>query len=420
MTVPPQPKLPVAMMIDALTWYRKPGMQRLILKYLDPDDTLHIEAELNFDTWPDRELAVALEEQIRAHGLLEQAVTGMRNLQAGAPDLNELATALGVATPGHNGMAAPAVPEAVRGEVIRFSAVFGERRSGFQYVSAYKDLHDQLHTLQQMEEGVRQAADRFRAQPDQPDELIGVARTVLALAKKARRSFKVLKEPRRVRAWLGELGWTAGMLHAAARRHDPVLVANHVETLRRLPGQRLSDVNSELLDRIEAVGPNELADRAGKILAKLTPEGPAAQDFASHLRLTLGQFREQCRELKQLMDRHDACQEFETVVALATATRGAIPPGQIHGWAKARDGLENVYLEPGDRRGDKVVAAAKEYEAAAGNGPVVARELYQLLEVLRPLFNDIDKRLLGLTDRLVQSAAYLDVQLRNAANVHHD
>jgi hypothetical protein len=419
MTVPSQPKLPVAMMIDALTWHRNAGMRKLVVKYLDPDEAFRIEAELNFDRWPDRELAVALEDQIRAHGLVQQAVAGMRALQAGAPDLDELETALGVKKPGQNGSTAPAVPNAVRGEVIRFSAVFGERRPRFQYVSAYKDLHDHLHTLQRMEDGIRQAAERFHVHPDQPDEMVGVAKAVIALAKKARRSFKVLKEPRRVGQWLGEFGRGAGLLLAAAMRHDPVQVAEQVEGLSRLPGQRLSDVNNELLDSIDGLKPDELAVRVGDILTKLTPTGSAAPGFVDHLRLTLGQFREQCAELHRLMNDHDACQEFETVVALAAATRGAIPPVQIYGWAKARDGLATVTLEPGDGRGRNVIEAAKAYETAAGTQPVAAEELNKLLESFRPLFTEIDKRLLGLTDRLVQSAAYLNVQLGNFANVNH-
>jgi hypothetical protein len=421
MTVAPQPKSPQALMIDALIWYGPDRMRELIIRHLDPGRQLRIEAELNFAKWSPMQLAMELETQIRAHGLLEQAVRGMRELQSDAPNLEGLAVALGVAPPGQTSPAGRSVPDAIRDEAISFSAVFADRRPQFRCLSAYKDLHDQLHTLQGMEEGIRLAAGRFRNRPDQPKELLEVAAALTDLAVKARRNYEALKKPRRVGKWLPAFEGAAGELRRAAENNDTTPVAAQVETLQGLPGQYLSDLNIALLESIEQLGLDELAERMGTILAGLTSQGSAASDFTAALSFTLGQFRDSCSKLDRVMADHDACQEFENVVMLAVSNRGAIPPAQIPGWAKARHQLAAVVPEPGDVRAAQAAQAAERFEAAAagGDAQAAARELAQLLVMFRPLFNEIDKKLLALTDRLVQSAAYLDVQLRNAANVTH-
>src|SRR3954451_13737998 len=94
--VRPEARNPSAMMVDALLWYDVSGMQDLIRKYLDPDDVLQIDADLNFDNWPPKRVATELAKLIQAHDLIDKAVLGMRKLQARAPDLNVLASALGV------------------------------------------------------------------------------------------------------------------------------------------------------------------------------------------------------------------------------------------------------------------------------------------------------------------------------------
>src|SRR5262249_43361024 len=59
----------------------------------------------------------------------------------------------------------PPDPNLVRTQVIEFRAVFGERRRWFNYLRASKKLHDILHKLQALQEGIAQAIERFRAQP---------------------------------------------------------------------------------------------------------------------------------------------------------------------------------------------------------------------------------------------------------------
>jgi hypothetical protein len=406
-------------MIAALAWYGPDRMRQLIYQHLDPNGILGIEGELNFQNWPPKQLAVELESKIRAHGLLEQAVQGMIQIQAVAPDLRELGEALGVAAPGVTGSVASAIPASLRDEVIRFNIVFNDRRPQFQYLSAYKDLHDLLHTLQGMEEGISQAGRRFRERPNHPDELRAVANDINALAAKARRNYEVLNAPRRVGKWLEVLEQAASGLHLAAETNDPKPVTAQVEALRRLPGLNLYDLNIDLLESIERVNPNELARRMGTILDGLAPIQSVGKDFIASLRRTLSEFRDLCDKIPRVMDEHDACQAFETVVALAADNRGAILPEHINGWAKARDGLAAVVPEPGDTRAATVAKAAEQFEAVAKgeNGPAIARELANLLGMFRPLFNEIDKKLLALTDHLVCLAAYIDVQLRNAAHV---
>jgi hypothetical protein len=193
-----------------------------------------------------------------------------------------------------------------------------------------------------------------------------------------------------------------------------------LEELRRMPGQNQNDLNEDLFACIERLNPDDLANRIGRIHARLTRPGEAITPFVAELSAGLDRFRDACERLRRVMADHDACQAFETVVALAADSRGAIPPSQIPGWAVARARLAAVVLEAGDDRPNQVDDLAGRFEAAAAAGVSSAAppELGRLLGMFRAMFNEIDKKLLALTDRLVQSAAYLDVQLRTATHVN--
>lgn len=405
-------------MIDALTWFGKDDMRLLVIRTLDPTENLGIEAELNFDNWPPRRLATQLEAQIRAHGLVETAIAGMLAIQQTGPDLNRLAGALRVVAPGQP---APgdAVPVAIQTAIIGFSSIFADRRPKFTRLGQYKELHDHLHILQGMEVGIDQAGTRFFNGPSETKEMVALSKDLLDLAAKARRNLESLNRPRRVNRWVEAFERAAGAMLKAAETHDASNIANLTVDLRRIPSQNLADLNIDLLECVEGLGLEELAHRMSAILADLAAV-VAGSEFVAALQLSLNEFKVSCIRLRKLIADHDACQSFETVVALAADNDGKLLPASIVGWAEARDAMAAVVPVPNDCRAANAAAAAIRFEAAAiaRNGTDAVAELSNLLGLFRPLFKDIDSMLLDLTDHLVQMAAYLDVQLRNSAHVN--
>ena len=90
---------------------------------------------------------------------------------------------------------------AARDKVIEFKLYFRESESQFGYLNAFKDLHDRLHTLHEMREGIAQAAERLRKLPPDSTALEIVAEDLQAQVLGARKSAATLEEPADAR-WL--------------------------------------------------------------------------------------------------------------------------------------------------------------------------------------------------------------------------
>ncbi|HEX8202615.1 MAG TPA: effector-associated domain EAD1-containing protein, partial [Isosphaeraceae bacterium] len=139
------------------------GLERLVRKRLGG-----LDAGVNFDQDPES-IAFDLVDVAERRGDVEGLVRGIQAERPNRPDVAELVALFGlppasgpVAATAAATAGAPAVPGWVRDNVIRLNEQFQQRKLQLRYLGGYKQLHDGLHTLQDLQEGIAQAADRFR------------------------------------------------------------------------------------------------------------------------------------------------------------------------------------------------------------------------------------------------------------------
>jgi hypothetical protein len=312
---------------------------------------------------------------------------------------------------------APAVPGPARDAVIEFKLYFRESEVQFRYLNAYKDLHEKLHVLHEMSDGIDKAVDRFRRRPDDKMELEVIAEELQALAREAHESATALEDPADA-PWLEALAEASDGLAAAARAAgaaDLGRLDRCVNILHELPDQHQAGLDAELLKTAKRLRSDRLAKTAADALTRFGDTGPAAPPLLSEFRARLGGFSGLCDRLTQQIERHNACQRVELTLAPFAAT-ATVSPDRIPGWGWAAAELANLATaRPDDPRARQTAAAAATFGAAAG--PQAADLFAGLLIRFRKLFHEADKELLEATDDLVREARLLSVQLRTLTNV---
>ena len=360
---------------------------------------------------PNQNIAFALLEWLEARNrtrellaaLLEERPRGERVLRFCEPLL---------AAGGPGGRAPPTEPpdpNLVRTQVIEFSAVFGERRKWFNYLRASKALHDVLHKLQAMQEGIAQAIERFRLQPNAPVELEIIANTLdddfVANAVAANQETEF---PDEAGEWITAFRGAVRDLRAALAPPDLVALKRCADSLRALPDQQQAGLNKELVRYVYRLKADELVTRMDGILAGLG-QIPAAAELQSKLT----QFRALCKQLAGLILDHDACQEVEISLKLVPRS-GEVSHDQVFNWPNVLAALLRIAgRRPADPMAARMAEYARAFDAAlpnAGSAPfALLRQQFSLL------FHKTDDVLLTVTDKLVAEAANVDARLRSFA-----
>lgn len=299
---------------------------------------------------------------------------------------------------------------AARDKVIEFKLYFRESESQFGYLNAYKDLHDRLHTLHEMREGIAQAAERLRKQPPDPMALEIVAEDLQIQVLAARRSAATLEEPDDAR-WLDAFAKGVEGLAAAAKGFDLALLDHSVKALRELPSQHQAGLNAELVKSAKRLKAERLGRTANEILTRFAAGAPLLTEF----RTRLGGFGGLCDQLARQIGQHDSCQAVELALAPYEAAPD-VSAERIPDWPNLAGRLAKLAADrPGDLRAERAAAASVTFAAARGAAAVDS--FSGLLLRFRRLFHEADKELLAATDDLVREAELLNVQLRALTNV---
>ena len=303
---------------------------------------------------------------------------------------------------------------AARDKVIEFKLYFRESESQFGYLNAFKDLHDRLHTLHEMREGIAQAAERLRKLPPDSTALEIVAEDLQAQVLGARKSAATLEEPADAR-WLEAFANGVEGLAAAAKNIDLALLDHSVKALRELPSQHQAGLNAELVKSAKRLKAERLGRTANEILTRFAAAGPAAAPLLTEFRTRLGGFGGLCDQLARQIGQHDSCQAVELALAPYEAAPD-VSAERIPDWPNLAGKLAKLAADrPGDLRAERAAAASVAFPAARGAAAVDS--FSGLLLRFRRLFHEADKELLAATDDLVREAQLLNVQLRALTNV---
>jgi hypothetical protein len=400
-----------AILCETFDW---PALDHLTRVKFDIDLSVEIETK---DT-PFRQVADAWVRWLEQRGRTADFVGYLRAERPTAERVRRfyeayLSASIQADRPGPTALAAPSLRGA-RDKIIVFCVYFRESGAQFQFLNAYKDLHDKLHTLHDMRDGIDQAADRFRAHPDDPAGLAVIAEDLKDLAEGAGKAASDLEDPADA-PWIAALSRAADTLASAAKPPNPELLEQSLKVLRALPSQQQSGLNAALIRTARRLRAYRLAQTATEILALLAGAGADAAPLLAEFRARLGLFGGLCDRLAVLIQLHDSCQGVEVILAPFEAATGVTPDG-VPDWAAALQRLRQLAAaRPGDPRAQRMGAVAAAFDAARGRPAL--EEFSVLLIRFRRLFNDVDKELLAVTDDLVQQAQLLSVQLRTLANV---
>src|SRR5262249_14101530 len=89
----------------------------------------------------------------------------------------------------------------IRDAVIRFNDRFQRRQKQFGYLNAYKQLHDVLHELQDLQPQIARLAEAARRSPDDLPDPTGVTDLLQDWVAEAQRSAKATEFPTNTSRW---------------------------------------------------------------------------------------------------------------------------------------------------------------------------------------------------------------------------
>jgi hypothetical protein len=353
-------------------------------------------------------IAFALIEWLEARARTREFLQAVRDERSGVEQVRRfcdlLLTPVGPGDPSSPGGSPDS--NQVRVRVIQFSAVFGQRRDWFRYLNALKTLHEVLHKLQDMQEGIGQAVERFRRQPANALELRIIADTLEDdLVADAAAANQNTEFPEDADEWIGAFGRSVGELRSALDRADLATLDRAVEALRALPNQQ-AGLNKELVRCARRLKAEELVARMDGILAGLgqIPE-------AEELQAGLTRFRSLCQQVAGLTVDHDVCQDVATFLAVVVGP-GEVTRDKVFRWPDVLAALLRIAgRRPNDPKAGRVAEYARAFDAAA-EATLAAAQFALLREQFGRLFSKTDEDLLKVTDKLVQEAALLDARLR--------
>jgi hypothetical protein len=290
--------------------------------------------------------------------------------------------------------------------IIEFGIVFAQRRDWFRYLNAYKTLHDVLHKLQDMQEAINQAVERFSREPRNAAQMQIIANTLeYDLVSDATAANQNTEFPDDHGAWVGTFAASVKQLSTALAPADLPALSEAVNTLRALPRQQ-TRVNQELVLCARRLRAEELVARIDGILAgvgQITDGGELRDGFT--------RFRALCEQLPLLITDHDACQRiqdsFFAVVELTGVTRE-----QISGWPDVLTNLLRIAARrPADAMTARVAEYARVFDSTADSSAATDQFLL-LREYFLRLFHKTDEALLRLSDKLIQEGDLLAARIK--------
>lgn len=296
----------------------------------------------------------------------------------------------------------------VNEEMIVFRTTFQQRRELFQYLEAYKTLHDVIQKLQDQLGALRLTAQQFRATPDllrfEPiliPILDDLSDMLLAAAERSR----PLTEYPDDFDWVDGFKGALESLRRAVPAADHAAIDGAIDVLAAIP-QRQAVLNVELVRSAE------------RLLRKWDAPGQVARILSvptvrsSILAADLEPFRSLCLELGKLTVDHNLCQDVEEPLAVADA-KTAVADG-IVGWPDVYAGLLRLAARHPAEAG-AVRLAAYTNEFAAAKPPQSAVTFALLRSQFSRQFNRIDETLVTVTRELVRVATRLSQNFGDAA-----
>jgi hypothetical protein len=281
-------------------------------------------------------------------------------------------------------------------ELNDFREALGRRRKWIRHLTAYKELHDILQNVGDVNPQIRdEAKARDEGGAAIPES---TAATLRQWARECRRWVGETEFPLAppLSVWVTRFeAAVADFLGGdAARRHRAL------ERISGLPGEQLAHLNGELVacaGRVEAAELVLLLDRVPIATQSLT---------ASVVR-----FREPCVSLDHLIADHRLCQQVDGELRKAAAVWGVRPATTDDlEWADALSWLGQLAAQrPGDYRVTRTRRAADAFAARPS-----AETFRGLTETFNDLFKKTDERLLRVTSQLVLAANDLTEALRES------
>jgi hypothetical protein len=293
--------------------------------------------------------------------------------------------------------------------VVELSTLLELNRIWFQYLNAYKILHDTLHKLQDMQEALDQALERFKHQPANAVELQIIANTLEDdLVSTATAANQQTETPDEAEEWLQAFRQAVKSLRSSLAPPDLPGLDRSVEVLRALPNPRQAGLDRELVKCAERLRAEELVALMNIILAGL---GQIPAPEADALQAGLMRFRTLCQQLTGLTADHRACQSVEISLAVVVSSI-PITHDRVFRWPDVLAALLRVTARrPGDMTAARVAEYARAFDAASE--PTTAATPFALLrERFGRLFSKTDEDLLQVTDKLIQEASLLEVRLK--------
>jgi hypothetical protein len=303
---------------------------------------------------------------------------------------------------------APAKTEILR-RAVELSKLLELNQAWFQYLNAYKILHDSLHKLQDMQEALDQAVERFKHQPANAVELQIIANTLEDdLVNTATAANQQTEAPEEADEWLHAFGQAVVSLRASLAPPDFVSLDRSVEILRALPNPRQAGLDRELVKCAERLRADDLVSLMNIILAGLGQIPPPESDT---LQAGLMRFRTLCQQLTGLTADHRACQSVEISLA-AVVPSNSITHDRVFRWPDVFAALLRVTARrPGDMMAARVAEYARSFNTALE--PTAGAAQFALLrERFGRLFSKTDENLLQVTDKLIQEASLLEARLK--------
>ncbi len=304
---------------------------------------------------------------------------------------------------------APLTAAQVNDEIVAFRTIFEQRHDLFQYLDAYKTLHDVIQKLQDQLGALRLTASQYRSTAV-PVQFAPVLVSILddltdkQLAS-ARRSRPLAEYPDDF-DWVDSLAAALDQMRAAvpAANHDEIDAA--LDALAAIPS-RQSELNVVLVRTAEKL--LRRWDAPGQVARILS--GPAQSGHALLL-ADLDPFRALCLELNTLTTDHNLCQEIEESLAVADPN-SAVATGIVH-WNAVYAALLRLAAR---RQKDVGIARLSEYAHtfAAAVPPQSPGAFVLLRSQFGRQFNQIDDTLITVTRELVRIAARLSRHLRSPA-----
>jgi hypothetical protein len=294
--------------------------------------------------------------------------------------------------------------ETVSKAIARFREDFDEALGQIRIMAAYKDLHDQLHTLQfKCYYPIQADISRF------PDDILAVenlAHYELTMAEVVDKVKEVESRgflPRTRLRWVGELVSAHQQLCEALESESQETLRDSGDRIERLLRLQPTWLNKDLLATVESLRLDRLGDAMGTILGEMKRVG-FKEETSGLFASVVNDLAELRPKLRSKIDEHDLWQVFDfdgrQVEFLAESDADELEQA----WPSLRDLLANLTDGRPDAWADVLRKAAARMDQAAdelrrlkGVAPSeeAPRELHRARERLLACFRNLRPRASG-------------------------